>query len=277
MVGGSSGNNGYHGTVLLKDDSLGGTARIQVLGNSQLDISGHHAPGVTTGSISGSGLVFLGANSLTVAGNLSSAFSGVIQDGGASGGVGGSFVKTGKGTLILSGANTYTGGTTVNQGTLSIGNTTGSATGTGAVQVNRGTLAGTGTISGSVTIAGGSATASLAPGAPGRTGSLSVQSPLTFGSRTAYRADLNSTAVTADEVEAFGVVIASGAQISLDDLLSGALLPGTAFTVISNTAATPIAGTFSNLADNSMLTIGSHTYLVSYEGGDRNDLTLTVQ
>ena len=46
---------------------------------------------------------------------------------------------------------------------------------------------------------------------------------------------------------------------------------------ISNTAATAIAGTFSNLADNSMLAVGSNTYLVSYEGGDGKDLTLTVQ
>ena len=47
--------------------------------------------------------------------------------------------------------------------------------------------------------------------------------------------------------------------------------------LFNNTAATPIAGTFSNLADGSTFTVGTNTYLVSYEGGTGNDLTLTVQ
>jgi autotransporter-associated beta strand protein len=272
------------GIISFKDDSLGGEARVLVYGNGELertlgelDISAHNPPGATIGGLEGNGLVFLGANSLTVgANNLTSVFSGVIQDGGASGGTGGSLVKSGKDTLTLSGANTYTGGTTVSQGTLSIGNLTGSATGTGAVQVNHGTLAGTGAISGAVTV-GATSGASLAPGTTGTTGTLSVASSLTFGFRASYKADLNSTTVRAEEVTAFGVTISSGARIAIDDLGSGTLAPGTVFTVISNTAATAIAGTFSNLADNSALTVGSNTYLVSYEGGDGNDLTLTVQ
>ena len=48
------------------------------------------------------------------------------------------------------------------------------------------------------------------------------------------------------------------------------------FTGISNTAATPIAGTFVNLPDGSTLTVGRNSYQVSYSGGDGNDLTLTV-
>jgi hypothetical protein len=51
---------------------------------------------------------------------------------------------------------------------------------------------------------------------------------------------------------------------------------GTVLTVISNTAATPIAGTFTNLPDGS--TFGDHrnTFQASYTGGDGNDLTLIV-
>jgi hypothetical protein len=48
------------------------------------------------------------------------------------------------------------------------------------------------------------------------------------------------------------------------------------FTAISNTSATPISGTFANLADGSTLTVGRNNYQVSYSGGDGNDLTLTV-
>ena len=57
---------------------------------------------------------------------------------------------------------------------------------------------------------------------------------------------------------------------------SGRLNVGTTFTVISNTAATPIAGTFANLPDGSMITIKGNNLQASYEGGDGNDLTLTV-
>src|SRR6201999_2189406 len=46
--------------------------------------------------------------------------------------------KAGSGTLTLSGANTYSGGTSVNAGTLSIGND--SALGSGALTFNGGTL-----------------------------------------------------------------------------------------------------------------------------------------
>jgi hypothetical protein len=55
------------------------------------------------------------------------------------------------------------------------------------------------------------------------------------------------------------------------------LATGTVFTVISNTAAIPGVGTFSNLPDGATITIGDNTFEADYEGGDGNDLTLTVQ
>jgi len=75
--------------------------------------------GMGIGSIEGSGNYFLGSKTLTVGGNnLSTTVSGVIQDGGIDGGVGGSLTKIGTGTLTLTGTNTYTGATTVNAGSL---------------------------------------------------------------------------------------------------------------------------------------------------------------
>jgi len=89
---GSGGGGG--GSIQFLSDSSGGTARVKVFGNGFLDISGHNAPGVATGSIQGSGLVFLGALNLTVGSNkLSTTFPGVMQDGGQNGGVGGSLTR----------------------------------------------------------------------------------------------------------------------------------------------------------------------------------------
>ena len=76
---------------------------------------------------------------------------------------------------------------------------------------------------------------------------------------------------------ATGVTLNSGALIAIDDLGSSILASGTVVTLISNTGATPITGTFRSLPDNSTLVVGANTYRVSYEGGTGNDLTLTVQ
>jgi hypothetical protein len=75
---------------------------------------------------------------------------------------------------------------------------------------------------------------------------------------------------------------AAGVTISNEALFSAILhgnaaLPiGDVFTVIDNTAALPISGTFSNLPDGFSFTAGNNTFQVSYEGGDGNNLTLTV-
>src|SRR6266851_5107194 len=81
---------------------------------------------------------------------------------------------------------------------------------------------------------------------------------------------------TADKVVANGVTINNGAQFSPSDLDSAVLPIGTVFTAVDNTAATSIAGTFANLADGSTFTAGSNVFQANYEGGDGNDLTLTV-
>ena len=231
---------------------------------------------LTIGSIEGSGTVFLGANNLTVgSNNLNTKFSGVI-----SGDSGGALTKVGTGKLVLSHRNTYTGGTTIKRGKLMVNNIGGSGTGSGPVQVDGGWLGGKGIIAGAVTVGTGSGSgAVLAPGyvhGLGSPGALTIQSALTFSVDATYNVDVNSSNATADEVVANGVTINSGAQFSFADLGSGTLTPGTVFTVINNTAATPIAGTFSNLPDGSIFTSNGNTYQVSYQGGDGNDLTLTV-
>ncbi|HEY1770749.1 MAG TPA: hypothetical protein VGG02_10905 [Chthoniobacterales bacterium] len=69
---------------------------------------------------------------------------------------------------------------------------------------------------------------------------------------------------------------ASRAQFNLLPKVQGTLKAGAILTVISNTASTPISGTFANLPDGAILTVGNTKLQASYEGGDGNDLMLTV-
>lgn len=80
-------------------------------------------------------------------------------------------VKNGSGTLVLANANTYSGATVVNAGTLTATNIAGSATGSGPVSVSgAATLSGHGIIAGAVSVsgtvmAGGNQVAALTTGA----------------------------------------------------------------------------------------------------------------
>jgi autotransporter-associated beta strand protein len=267
-VGGSKG-----GMVTFEKASTGGTATITLNGNAKLDITPHNPPGVTIGSLAGAGSVLLGANTLTIgSNNQSTTFSGVIQ------GTGG-MSKTGTGTLTLSGANSYSGGTTVSAGLLNVSNTTGSGTGTGPVNVNSGTLGGSGIIAGATTIGSGTgAGAFLAPAAGGtKQLTLTIQSSLTFNSDATYTCTFKAKKNKAktDKVVANGVTI-NGATLNLAGQTQGSLKQGLRLTLISDTSGNPISGTFSNLPDGGIVTINGNNLQASYSGGDGNDLTLTV-
>ena len=72
----------------------------------------------TVGSIAGTGSITLGSGALTTGANdTSTTFSGIVSGTG-------SVTKIGAGTLVLSGANTYTGTTTIGAGALNIQNNT---------------------------------------------------------------------------------------------------------------------------------------------------------
>ena len=103
-------------------NSTGGNAAIINVDNTGIiDFSNSTGPlgdnKLSVGYIAGPGSIKLGNKQVSVGSRgVDSTFSGVIS------GTGGSLVKVGNDTLTLTGSNTYSGTTTINAGTLQIGN-----------------------------------------------------------------------------------------------------------------------------------------------------------
>ncbi|GAB9169059.1 MULTISPECIES: autotransporter-associated beta strand repeat-containing protein [Bradyrhizobium] len=188
--------------------------------------------GTSIKSLSGSGNVNLGANTLTIT-NGNGTFAGVIDDAGAGGGL----TLTG-GTQRLTGANTYTGATNVNGGTLVVdGSILNSPTTVNA----GGTLAGTGTIAG-VAVNGGT----LAPGSTTNPfGPMTIGGSLTFTAASTYLVQVSSANASLTRVT--GAAGLGGAAVSVN-FTSGTIKKQ--YTIL--TAAGTLAGsTFNpNVASN---------------------------
>ncbi len=214
---------------------------------------------------------------------LSNTFTANVADGAAatdllfSGIVAGSgqLSKTGDGTLELSNANSYSGGTSISGGTLLLTNA--SATGTGAVQLNAGTIAGNGGGAGAFTIGDGQGNndSILAPGmsiGTLLTGSLSFQSDGLFD------VELNTDTLETDLVIAAGDLdIAEGAALQLTDLGGSELEIGDSFVLIDYDD-TWNDGVFDGLADDSVFEFGDNYLQIDYNDPafDGSALTLTA-
>ncbi len=220
----------------------------------------------TIGSLAGGGNVFMnGSNALTAGGdNTSTTFSGMYQNSGGAA----ALTKTGTGTLTLSGANTYTGATTVNAGALRVNGST--AAGSAVTVANGGTLGGTGTV-GAVTVNSGG---TLAPGnSPGiiNTGNLTLSSSSTLA------IELNGTTAGPqyDQVNVTGTVDLGGAtlNVSLGFTPSG----GQTFTIINNDSIEGVVNTFNGLPEGGTFSAGARPFQITYAGGtNNNDVVLTV-
>jgi autotransporter-associated beta strand protein len=125
----------------------------------------------TSGTVRASTLASRTATLTITNASGASDFGGVVENGNATAVL--NLVKTGAGTQVLSGINTYTGNTTVSAGTLQINGST--AAGSVVTVQAGGTLGGTGTVGGNTTIQAG---ATLAPG--NSPGILSFGSNLTL-------------------------------------------------------------------------------------------------
>jgi len=197
----SSGNTyGSFNPVL----GVNGTLQPRNAGNT-IQLGAFTGTGTLAGPQSNAGigdtLYIIGGN------NADAGFSGVISSNTA---VVGSDVivnKTGTGTLTLSGASTYTGGTTVSAGTLRVNNPSGSGTGTGDLEIFSGaTLTGSGSSGSATTIDNG---ATLAPGNPD--GMLAIANNLTLNDNCFLQFGLGTNS---DSVTVSGDLLLTG-QLSI--------------------------------------------------------------
>lgn len=186
---------------------LGGTVRIGgvidpetefELGDGTLDITGSDQ---TIAALAGeiASAVVIEGSELTVNQEGDTEFAGSISGDG-------SLIKEGEGTLNLTGDNTYTGPTDVNEGILAVNGSV-----TSDVTVNDGgTLGGNGTITGSTAITAGG---KVGPG--NSIGQLSIIGDLDFAAGSIYEVEVNA-AGQSDRIDVTGAVtINSGASVAV--------------------------------------------------------------
>ena len=152
--------------------------------------------------------------------------------------------KIGAGTLTLNGTNTFTGGTTISAGKLVLRSCL-----TNSVAVTTGTLA--------------------PSGAPTITGNVAINS----GGRFAVQLNGPAAGIQYDQLTVSGTVTLAGA---LDIAASTNLPPGSTFTIINNTGAGAVSGTFLGKPNNSAFSTNGYNWRISYNGGTGNDVTLSL-
>jgi autotransporter-associated beta strand protein len=174
------------------------------------------------------------------------------------------------GKLILSGGNEYQGTTRVTGGTLEI-----NGTGNSPVLVDAGTFSGSGSSTAAITVGTGSGTgAILAPGIG--VGTFTSTSTLTLLGDATYELEYNSSLGSFDKVVAKGITL-SNAKLSLREVGTPTSQPaGTTFVILDNTSEWPVTGTFTGLAEGSIMDDGANLYQISYQGGTGNDVVLKV-
>lgn len=253
-----SGANSYTGgtTVnagtlqLATGASLPSTGALTVNGGT-VDFNGNN---ITVASLSGlGGTLSLGSATLTVAESSNTSLAAAIT------GTGGSLVKQGSGTLILTGANTYTGPTTVSGGRLAVNGTITSSVTVGS----GGNLGGSGTITGSVTNSG-----TLAPG--NSIGTLSVVGSYTQTAGSTYQVEGNA-AGQADLINisgAPGTATINGGTVAVLPSASGPYAMSTTYTILNATGG--VSGAFANATSSLPFLQPSLSY-------DANNIYLTLR
>ena len=246
--------------------SISASANLTIAAAAAFDLGGNNQ---TVNSLADSGasggfVINSASSPATLTVNPSSgtfSFTGQIIDGGSLSAI--SLVKSGSGTEVLAGADTYLARTAVSAGSLIVN---GSLNSSSTVSIAAsGLLGGVGTV-GSVINSG-----TISPGSPGAPGLLNIAGNLTLGTGTLVL-DLSSTA--SDSVNVTGSTVdITGSTLSLN---VGTITPNETFTILTvpgNSGG--LTGMFANLpTDGSSFPVGSTTFTIRYTGGDGNDIVL---
>jgi len=257
VLGGSGGGSNASNLV-----EIGTSSTLTVSGNVTYNAGTNPAAGQITG-----GTLALSSNTTFNVGHSTNSGSNDLLVSSTIAGAGSVLTKTGSGSLLLTGANTYSGGTVVSAGQLILGATT--AAGTGTMEIQSGaTLRGTGTIAGLATIESGGA---VSPGTTGSPGTLTFSGGLTLNSGSTYNFQLGTSSdkivVTA------GALTGPGAAGTLTVNLSnaGGFSAGTYALIDFSSDATSPTGF--NAADFALgTTIAGYDYSLSMNG-DGLDVT----
>ncbi|HTY87182.1 MAG TPA: autotransporter-associated beta strand repeat-containing protein [Candidatus Acidoferrum sp.] len=175
--------------------------------------------------------------------------------------------KSGSGTLTLTGGNTFSAGVThVFTGKLAVN---GFQPQSPVIVDSSATLGGIGTV-GSITANG-----TIAPGnSPG----ILTTSNVVFSATGTFSVDLNgpTPGVGYDQLNVRGTNSLANATLVVN---SGPGLPGAIgdqFIIVNNDGADAITGTFNGLPNGAQFTAGGDTFRINYNGGDGNDVVLTL-
>jgi len=239
----------------LSVNEIGATSTVTVNSSGQFI-----ARSESIGALAGSGNVSVSSSLNAGAANTTTVFHGVMSGAGA-------FNKIGTGTLTFNGNNTYTGGTGIADGTLLVN---GQQPSSFVLIQPAGTLGGSGRVGSLSTFAGG---ATVSPGAsPGRLSSGNV----IFGSGTVFQVELDgpTPATTHDQLRAFGTVNLGGA--TLRATLNFIPTLGQPLVILDNDGTDAVVDQFNGLAEGDTLRVNQIPFVISYEGGDGNDVTLTA-
>jgi len=190
----------------------------------------------------------------------------------------GELVKQGDGTLFLTGANTYTGQTTVSGGKLSINKSLlspGAPLPASAVLVSGGTLGGKGQVGGTVSVLSGIIWPGLSPSEAAfiNDGATTAGDVLTVGGVKLAPNGTFATTIRSDsdytQLVSTGNVALGNSKLMLD--VQGTPATGSVLTIIS--AGSPIIGQFAGLGEGGIIIDGGRQYRISYLG---NKVTLTA-